>query len=78
MLPSATMGILASLADVLILVIRAGSTPKHIVQQAFTMLGFTAEAQVILNAVEAKSMPAYMYGYPTAYGAERSVGTVAR
>lgn len=77
-LPSATMGILASLADLLILVIRAGSTPKHVVQQAFTMLRLTTEAHVILNAVEAQSMPAYIYGYPMTYGSERSVGSIAR
>jgi polysaccharide biosynthesis transport protein len=72
-LPSATMGILASLADVLVLVIRAGATPKHVVQQAFSMLGLTTEAHVILNAVEAKSMPSYIYGYPMSYGEERSI-----
>jgi polysaccharide biosynthesis transport protein len=77
-LPSATMGILASLADMLIFVIRAGSTPKHVVQQAFAMLGLTDEAHVILNAVEAQSMPAYIYGYPMAYGSERSIGSAAR
>jgi succinoglycan biosynthesis transport protein ExoP len=74
-LPSATMGILASLADVVILVVRAGTTPKHIVQQAFNMLGLTTEAHVILNAVESHSMPAYIYGYPMAYGGERSIGS---
>jgi polysaccharide chain length determinant protein (PEP-CTERM system associated) len=72
-LPSATMGILASLADILIMVIRAGNTPKHIVQQAFTMLGLTTEAHVILNAVETQSMPSYIYGYPLSYGGERSI-----
>ena len=77
-LPSATMGILASLADVLIMVIRAGATPKHVVQEAFTMLGLTTEAHVILNAVEAKSMPSYMYGYPMSYGGERSIESAAR
>ena len=77
-LPSATMGILASLADVLVLVIRAGVTPKHVVQQAFTMLGLTTEAHVILNAVEVNSMPTYMYGYPLTYGGERSIHSAAR
>ena len=77
-LPSATMGILASLADVLILVIRAGATPKHVVQQAFTMLGLTTEALVILNAVEAQSMPHNMYGHPMSYGEERSIESAAR
>ena len=77
-LQSATMGILASLADVLIVVIRAGVTPKHIVQQAFKMLGLTTESLVILNAVEAQSMPYHIYGYPISYGGERSVESAAR
>ena len=63
-LPSASAGILASLADFHIMVIRAGTTPKHVVKQAFKMLGLSGEAHVILNAVEGKSMPSYMYGYP--------------
>ena len=62
-LPSASAEILASLADLHIMVIRAGTTPKHVVQQAFTMLRLSGEAYVILNAVEEQSMPAYMYGY---------------
>jgi polysaccharide biosynthesis transport protein len=77
-LPSATMGILASLADLIIMVIRAGTTPKHLVQQAFMMLGLTNEAYVILNAVEVQSMPAYIYGYPMSYGDERSIGSSVR
>ena len=62
-LPSASSGILASLADLHIMVIRAGTTPKHVVQQAFTVLGLSGEAQVVLNAVEAQTMPSAMYGY---------------
>jgi succinoglycan biosynthesis transport protein ExoP len=62
-LPSASVGILASLADLHIMVIRAGTTPKHVVQQAFTMLRLNGEAHVILNAVEEQSMPSHMYGY---------------
>ena len=77
-LPSATMGILASLADVLIMVIRAGATPKHVVQQAFMRLGLTTEAHVVLNAVETKSMPAYIYGYPMSYGGERSIESAVK
>jgi len=69
-LPSATMGILADMADLHVLVIRAGTTPKHAVQQAFAMLGLTNEAQVILNAVESQSMPSYFHGYPMAYSRE--------
>jgi len=63
-LPSASVEILASLADLHIMVIRAGTTPKHVVQQALKMLGLSGEAHVILNAVEEQSMPSYMYGYP--------------
>ncbi|MDH5642268.1 MAG: hypothetical protein OEY28_13350, partial [Nitrospira sp.] len=69
-LPSATMGILADMADMHVLVIRAGITPKQAVQQAFVMMGLTTEAQVILNAVESQSMPSYLYGYPMAYSKE--------
>jgi succinoglycan biosynthesis transport protein ExoP len=69
---------LASLADVLILVIRAGTTPKHVVQQAFRMLALTTDTLVILNAVENQSMPNYIYGYPMPHGGERSTETIAK
>ena len=79
-LPSASVGILASLADLHIMVIRAGTTPKHVVQQAFTMLRLSGEAHVILNAVEGQSMPSYMYGYPMFHNdsGKQSIGTAAR
>ena len=64
-LSSASMGILASLADVLVLVIRAGRTPRHVVQRAFAMMALTTEKQVVLNGVEANSMPHHIYGYST-------------
>lgn len=72
-LSSATMGILASLADELILVIRAGYSPRHLVQKAFTMLGLTAQRQVILNWVDAQSMSSHIYGYTIPYGRSRAV-----
>jgi capsular exopolysaccharide synthesis family protein len=77
-LPSATMGILAKIAEVLIMVIRAGVTPKHAVQQAFTMLGLTTEALVLLNAVEAQNMPYHTYEYSGPYGEERPIRSAAR
>lgn len=77
-LASATMGILASLADELVLVIRAGYSPKHLVQKAFTMLGLTAQRQVILNGLDAQSMPNHLYGYTMPYGLDRSVESVRR
>ncbi len=75
-LASATMGILASLADELVLVIRAGHSPKHLVQKAFTMLGQTAQRRVILNGLDAHSMPHHLYGYTMPYGSDRSVESV--
>jgi Mrp family chromosome partitioning ATPase len=79
-LASASVGMLASLADRHIMVIRAGTTPKHVVQQAFKMLGLSGETQVILNAVEEQSMPAYMYGYPVSHNGndEQPIESAAR
>ena len=69
-LASATMGILASLADEVVMVVKAGSTPQHVVQKAFTMLGLTGEKQVLLNGVDELSLPHYLYGYSMLYGEE--------
>jgi len=77
-LSSATMGILASLADELILVIRASYSPKHLVQKAFTMLGLTAQRQVILNWVDAQSMSHHLYGYAMPYGRASSLESMRR
>lgn len=71
-LSSATMGILASLADELVWVIRAGHSPKHLVQKAFTMLGLTGQRQVILNGLDVQSMPNHLYGYTVPYGRDLS------
>jgi capsular exopolysaccharide synthesis family protein len=75
-LSSATMGILASLADELVWVIRAGHSPKHVVQKAFTMLGMTAQRQVILNGLDAQSMSHHQYGYIMPSGRDRSIESV--
>ncbi len=75
-LSSATMGILASLADELVWVIRAGHSPRHLVQKAFTMLGLTAQRQVILNGLDVQSMPNHLYGYTVPYGRDLSVESV--
>jgi polysaccharide biosynthesis transport protein len=77
-LSSATMGILASLADELVWVIRAGYSPKHLVQKAFMMLGMTGQRQVILNGLDAQSMSHHLYGYTMSYGPDRSVESVRR
>jgi polysaccharide chain length determinant protein (PEP-CTERM system associated) len=75
-LSSATMGILASLADELVWVIRAGSSPKHLVQKAFAMLDTTAQRQVILNGLDVQSMPNHLYGYTMPYGHDHTIETV--
>jgi len=75
-LSSATIGILASLADELVLVIRAGHSPKHLVQKAFTMLSLTTRRQVILNGLDVQSMSHYLYGYSMSYGRDHSIENV--
>jgi polysaccharide chain length determinant protein (PEP-CTERM system associated) len=72
-LSSASVGILASLADEIVWVIRARYSPKHLVKRAFTMLGSTLQQQVILNRVDAQSMSHHFYGYAMSYGSDRSV-----
>lgn len=77
-LASATMGILASLADEVVMVVKAGSTPQHVVQKAFTMLGLAGEKQVVLNGVDELSLPHYLYGYSRLYGEEPVLETVPK
>lgn len=72
-LSSATMGILASLTDELVLVIRSGHSPRHLVQNAFAMLGMTAHRQVILNGVDPRNLSQHHYGYLLPYGQERPI-----
>ncbi|MGE0645948.1 MAG: GumC family protein [Nitrospira sp.] len=69
-LASATMGILASLADEVVMVVKAGTTPQHVVQKAFTLLGLAGERQIVLNGVDELSLPHYLYGYSMLYGEE--------
>lgn len=67
-LPLADMNVLAGLADVLVLVVRAGSTPQQVVQRALNRLRIKTQAHIILNAVEPQTLPYYMnysyYGKP--------------
>jgi len=62
-LPLATMNILAGYADVMVVVVRANSTPKQIVQRALRSLPSTAPAHVVLNAVGSQALPSYMATY---------------
>ena len=59
-LPLADMNVLASMADVLVLVIRAGATGQAVVQKALRIVSEASEARIILNGVDNVSTPYYM------------------
>ena len=67
-LPLADMNVLAGLADVLILVVRAGVTPQEIVVKAMDMLRPTVQARILLTDASSQGMPYFMpqefYGAP--------------
>jgi polysaccharide biosynthesis transport protein len=59
-LPLADMNILAGMADMLVLVIRAGVTEREIVQKALNSLKPTIQASVLLTGVWTDGVPYYM------------------
>ena len=59
-LPLADMHVLAGVADTLAIVIRAGLTPRSIVEDAIRTLGASGNACIILNGLEATTVPYYM------------------
>jgi polysaccharide chain length determinant protein (PEP-CTERM system associated) len=67
-LPLADMHMMAGLADIVTIVIRAGLTPRNVVETALRSLGAAAnKISIILNELEARGIPYYMhqgYGYP--------------
>jgi polysaccharide biosynthesis transport protein len=77
-LASATMEILASLADEIVMVVKSGSSPQHVVLKGFAMLGLSGERHVILNGVDEQSLPHYLYGYSMPYGEGSVVESVPR
>ncbi|MEK6802023.1 MAG: AAA family ATPase [Nitrospirota bacterium] len=62
-LPQATMNILAGHSDILLLVVRANSTPHDVVKRAVSSLGSRKPLHVLLNAVGSQSLPSYVYQY---------------
>ena len=60
-LPLADMNVLTQLADVLVMVVRAGVTQQQVVHRALKTWGPPTQPHVILNRVESTSMPYYMY-----------------
>ena len=60
-LPLATMNMLEQHVDLLVLVVRASSTTQDVVKRALSSLRTNRPVHVVLNAVESKSLPYYMY-----------------
>jgi polysaccharide chain length determinant protein (PEP-CTERM system associated) len=59
-LPLADMHMLAGMADTLVLVVRAGLTPRSVVEKAVRAIGTTSDACIILNGLESEGVPSYM------------------
>lgn len=59
-LPLADMNVLASMADVVLMVIRAGATGRDAVQKALKTLGDPGTITVVLNGLEVQDTPYYM------------------
>jgi Mrp family chromosome partitioning ATPase len=59
-LPLADMNLLAGMADLLALVVRAEATSRAVVQQALNTLRPASQAAIILNGLWSMGMPYYM------------------
>ncbi len=59
-LPLADMNVLASMADVVALVVRAGMTGRDAVQKALKTMGDPGPISVVLNGLEVQDTPYYM------------------
>lgn len=59
-LPLADMHVLAGVGDTLAIVIRAGLTPRNVVENALRTLGMPSNSCIILNGLEATTVPYYM------------------
>ena len=74
-LPLADMHMLAGMADTLVLVIRAGLTPRGIVEKAIRTIGVTSNACIILNGLEAAGVPYYMQDTYESLSEKKEVGS---
>ena len=67
-LPLADINVLAGLAEILLLVVRSGRTPKDVVVKAADMLGPMAQSRIILTDAWSQGMPYYVrQGYEVPY-----------
>lgn len=62
-LPVATMNVLERYSDLLLLVVRANVTTKHVVKEAVSSLRASRPIHVILNGVPSNALPSYMAEY---------------
>jgi capsular exopolysaccharide synthesis family protein len=74
-LPLADMHMLAGLAGTLVLVVRAGLTPRGVVEKAVRTIGATSNACIILNGLEAAGVPYYMQDTYDYLSEKKEVGT---
>ena len=73
-LPLADINVLTGLAEILLFVVRSGSTPKDIVLKATDMLNTTSQTRIILTDAWSQGMPYYVrqgYEVPYAIGERR-------
>jgi polysaccharide chain length determinant protein (PEP-CTERM system associated) len=74
-LPLADMHMLAGMADTLVLVVRAGLTPRGVVEKAVRTIGATSNACIILNGQEALGAPYYMQDSYESLSEKKEVGS---
>jgi polysaccharide chain length determinant protein (PEP-CTERM system associated) len=67
-LPLADINILSGLADIVLMVVRSGTTPKDVVQKAVEMLHSSSPTRLILTDAWSQGAPYYVrHGYSTPY-----------
>jgi Mrp family chromosome partitioning ATPase len=67
-LPLADINVLSGLADIVIMVVRSGITPKDVVQKATTMLQGTHTTRLVLSDAWSDGVPYYVrQEYTAAY-----------
>ena len=74
-LPLADMHMLAGIADQLVLVVRAGLTPRGVVEKAVRTIGTSSKACIILNGLEDAGVPDYMRDSYESQSEESKVGS---
>ena len=75
-LPLADMHMLAGMADTLVLVVRAGLTPRGVVEMAIRTIGASSKTCVILNGLEAAGVPYYMHDNYESPSKKKKAGTI--